>query len=144
MRRLIENMFIFALFFILPFTHPGLSVESAPYGEVIYAVAPAFPVLAYRARAYGAVQVEVDVDSSGTVITAKVIKNNITFLFGESSERAAKRWKFVPKSNDLAMRKYEITFRFTLMPEYTPEDELTTIYIHPFEMEVRIKKGPFQ
>jgi TonB family protein len=144
MKRLIENVFIFGLFFILPFNHPFLSAESVPYGEVVYAVAPAFPVLAYRARAYGIVQVEVDVDNSGSVIEAKTLESSIKHLFDESSEKAAKQWKFLPTPNDSAIRKHRITFRFSLMPYYTPEDEVTTIYIHPLEMEVRMKNEPAQ
>ena len=115
----------------------GVSAESPCISEVVSAVAPIYPRVAYMARMYGTIKVLVEVNNSGAVINAKAIKKN---LLSESSEKAALKWEFKTiNDSELIVRKYEITFKYRLMPEYTQDEDLTCIYNPPYEIEVRIR-----
>lgn len=137
----VTKVLLFVILTIFGLGITCVSEELLSKGDVITAVAPVYPVLAYRARAHGTIQVEVEVDGKGVVTKATAEGNNL-LLFRESCEKAALRWRFISISTESVKRKYGITFRFTLMPEYAKEDELTTIYKSPYEMEVRLRNVP--
>jgi TonB family protein len=131
-------------FFVFILTGLFLSLwgEAQEHGEVLTAVAPAYPLNAYRVRLYGVVQVEIEIDSGGQVISAKVAGER-NFL-SEMSEEAARKWKFAATASKHGIRKYRIVYRFVLMPDYTEDKDLGVIYVSPLEMEVRIKDEPFE
>jgi hypothetical protein len=110
--------------------------EEKPENPVLVAVAPIYPLTAYLARFYGAMQVEVEVNNAGEVIKAKAGTRN---LVADASENAAKKWKFISVPDKSSIRKYAIKFLFKLMPDYTEDQNILTIYNAPYEMEVRAK-----
>lgn len=73
---------------------PFLLGEAQEHGLVISAAAPAYPLFAYRVRAYETIQVEVLVNSAGTVIDAKALKTHLAAFFEEPCIKAARKWIF--------------------------------------------------
>lgn len=144
MNRIRTNRFLCCFIFIIAGAFLCLSEETQENGEVLSAVAPVYPLLAYRARAHGVIQVEIEVDSVGTVIDAKVVESRNALLFGELCEQAARKWKFAAAADKSGLRKYRILYRFVLMPEYAKEKDLGVTFISPLEMEIRVKKEPIE
>jgi hypothetical protein len=121
------------LFFVLPI----LGEDTEP---VKIAVAPAYPSDARTKQISGTIKVEVMIDITGNVITAKAIKEEdftVYSAFNAVSEKAALHWKFKANSEKYKDRKYMLIFSYKIMPDTTPEYELTTIYHYPYEIEIR-------
>src|SRR3954469_14744594 len=57
-------------------------------------VVPAYPALAAARRISGAVRIDVEIDSKGTVTAARVITGDK--LLGDAAQKAALRWTFQP------------------------------------------------
>jgi hypothetical protein len=109
--------------------------------DLIEAVAPIFPQDAWASNTSAIMKIEVSVDSSGKVMKAQDIGDNIyTYkMFGSASEEAAKRWRFIP-DHAVAIRKYVITFIYKIMPLDASMEDLTGSYRPPYEMEVRCRR----
>jgi hypothetical protein len=102
---------------------------------VIFAVAPAFPALVAVANFNGDAIVEVEVNAEGKVLTARAI-NTYPFL-RKSSEDAARRWRFTPDNAGGMKRVVRLTFSYRTMPLKTPAEELASIFMPPYQVEVR-------
>ena len=116
--------------------------ETQEHGLVISAVAPEYPVRGYMIRASETIQVEILVNGAGTVIEAKALKTRLSDFFEGPCIKAARKWIFAAAEDRSILRKYRITFRFTLMPQNTKDEDLGTIYNSPLEMEVRVRDEP--
>jgi protein TonB len=85
-------------------------------GKAVSLPAPAYPEMAKRARAAGVVEVEVIIDASGKVITAKAVKGPM--MLRGAAEEAARRAKFSATllSGQPVKVSGLITYNFTLQP----------------------------
>ncbi len=63
-------------------------------GRAVVRQQPVYPVSAMRARATGTVTVEIIVDESGSVISARAVSGHSNLR--RASEDAARRWRFTP------------------------------------------------
>jgi len=83
-------------------------------GKALSLPAPAYPEMAKRARAAGLVEVEVVIDITGKVISAKATKGNSLLLL--AAEQAAKQARFTPTllSGQPVKITGTITYNFTL------------------------------
>jgi len=105
--------------------------------EVLTAVAPTFPPILVAANISGRSTLEVSVDAKGEVTSTKIIEghqmiNQMTRLFDDTLSR----WWFSTTSEQGKRRTARIAFVFTIVPERTPEADLTTIF-RPYEVEIR-------
>jgi hypothetical protein len=106
--------------------------------NLVAAVAPTYPQLAYMTRTEGRIKLEISVNGFGAVSTAKDYDNdrNLYKLFGKASESAAKKWQFSTDLNN-AERKYVITFVYRIMGKDATDENLATIFYPPLTIEVR-------
>jgi TonB family protein len=76
-------------------------------------VAPDFPAAARQLNLVGTSEVQIEVDESGSVTEAKVLKGNA--IFSANAMAAAKQWKFQPMNKDGAAQKFTtvLVFSFT-------------------------------
>jgi len=107
---------------------------------VASAVAPAYPVLAVASNTSGTVEVEVEVNAAGEVISARSINGHP--LLREKAENTARRWRFIPADNDASVRLATLIFIFRIMPKETTADDLTPTFTAPYQVEVRHR--PFE
>jgi hypothetical protein len=119
---------------------PSPSPASAP--SVTRAIAPVFPPVAIQARSDGAVTVETAITPSGEVADAKVVE--ITgpprVYLKEWYEQVARQWKFA-ESDSPSIRTVQIKFVFRLMPTGTPPEQLGTVFLPPYQVEVRAERA---
>jgi hypothetical protein len=106
--------------------------------EVITAVAPTFPAILIGANISGKTVIEATVNSRGEVASTQIVEGHplikqMTKLF----DATLKRWRFSTTEEEGKMRKAKIVFVFTIVPERIPEEELTTVFRPPYEVEVR-------
>ena len=102
---------------------------------VVSAVAPVFPAIAATAHMSDDVSVEVEVNSEGVVSTAHAI--NAHPILGKASENAALRWRFAPDRGGDKTPVVRLTFSYRTMPLKTPDEELASIFMPPYHVEVR-------
>lgn len=114
------------------------SVEPRP--TVASAVAPAYPVLAVVSNTSGTVEVQVKVNTTGEIIFARSVNGHP--LLRQKAEDTAKRWRFVAVDAGTGVRLASLTFVFRIMPKETAEDDLTSTFMPPYQVEVRHK--PFE
>ena len=105
--------------------------------EVLTAVAPTFPPILVAANISGRSTLEVTLDSKGEVTSTKIIEghpliNQMTRLFDETLSK----WRFSTTNEEGKRRTARIAFVFTIVPERTPDADLTTIF-RPYEVEIR-------
>jgi hypothetical protein len=112
--------------------------DRANCGDVIAAIAPVFAHDSYLTGSSGKIQIEAEVSSGGDVTGTRLLESSGPNL-RKDSENAARQWKFSPASNS---RKCTITFYYRIMPDQTPEEELTSVFHYPLEFEVRSKAKP--
>jgi len=111
---------------------------SAP--AVVAAVAPQWPSLglgikkANEESSRVTATVEVTIDDKGTVTAAKPLKAHP--LFQNTSLEAARRWRFAPGENG---RIAQLTFSFVVWNRGAARDQLGTIFLPPYEIEVRVE-----
>jgi TonB family protein len=110
--------------------------------EVMMAVAPIFPPAAVASNTSGKVVIEVQVDATGAVSMAKIVDGDALFRAGKIYETTARRWRFAVAKDGASLRTARITFVFKIMPKDTPPDDLTSVFIPPYQVEVRHK--PFE
>jgi hypothetical protein len=99
----------------------------AKHPLVVRAVAPLrYPPIARQARASSKAVVEVTINSTGKVVTAKMVEGHL--LFRKVSEKAAVEWLFVAGADERSPR---LIFTFT-----AGEDETDKIsFLPPYEVE---------
>lgn len=114
-------------------------ITSSQGVSVVKAVAPGFVPFVFNKTGVAEVTVEVTIDKSGSVKSAKAVDYSV-FTDG-SIEDTAKKWVFTPSKEDVE-RSARLRFVFRILPEETDESELTTVFVAPFEMEVRSKVIP--
>lgn len=105
---------------------------------VVSAVAPVFPPNAVAVGLSGDVTVEVEVDERGEVRGARHIGAHP--LLRKPSESAARRWRFAPLAIGEKKRVVRLIFSFRIMPLNTPADELSSVFVLPYRIEVRREK----
>jgi Gram-negative bacterial TonB protein C-terminal len=130
MARTLPSIFFVALV--------GLSVVSVALAQdnvsVREAVPPIYPAIALSARATGAVIIEVQIDSAGSVTAARAISG--AAVLRPISEFTARRWLFAP-SDTAATRSVRLTFRFTIVADGTNSKDRVPIFRPPYEVEAR-------
>lgn len=119
----------------------GLLVMSACVSQTIdppvvkKAVAPSYPLIAVASRVTAKLVFDVSIDQQGKVTDAQ-LSEVPPFLFREPYyEQIARRWEFAPDER-LNVRKARIQFDFRLMPLGTPREQLGTIFLAPYQIEV--------
>ena len=126
----------FWLFFTLPAFWIGCVGAQQPTAEptatVLTAVAPIYTPIAVLAKVSGDVSVEVTIGSDGKVNATNVLNGNKLLI--HTSLEAAKRWRFQTGG---AGRKAVLKFSFRILPKGTPEEELSTVFMPPFSIEIR-------
>ena len=110
----------------------GLSFDQP---SVVSAAAPAYPVLAVASNTGGTVKLEVEINAAGEVTSVRTIDGHS--LLRQTAERTARRWRFAPDAGALKARTVVLTFVFRIMPMNTGAEELTPMFIPPYEVEVR-------
>jgi Gram-negative bacterial TonB protein C-terminal len=131
--RIIVSISLILMVAITTYSQDGTS----DLPEVLTAVAPIFPPILVAANISGRSTLEVTVDAKGEVTSTKVIEghpliNQMTRLFDETLSR----WRFSIAKEQGKSRTARIAFVFTIVPEHTPEADLTTIF-RPYEVEIR-------
>jgi TonB family protein len=99
----------------LAVTAASLAPQASFDRKVIDAVAPNYPPIAVQARIQGTVQVLVDIDEAGAVVSAQSEKGHP--LFRGASLDAARKWRFEAASD---RGKQTLTFVFGLVDEGEP------------------------
>jgi TonB family protein len=102
---------------------------------VVSAFAPPYPLIAKYAKAKGDVFVDVEIDNSGKVTSAKA--SDAYPLLRRISEEAAHRWIFAQAPNGREKRKVRLTFSFKILPKETSGLEATAVFYPPYKIEVR-------
>src|SRR5262245_13192107 len=113
----------------------GIALEQ----EAIKKVEPVFPPIAKAARASGEVKVEVTIDESGKVISARALSGHP--LLRDSALAAARQWKFKPTmaSGKPAKVSGILTFNFVLDDGRKSEAEVGRENLDP--SEARLDRG---
>jgi hypothetical protein len=106
--------------------------------SVTRAVAPLFPIPKDKSfYAVGSVNVEIQIDARGIVIKARAVQGH-PFLYA-ASEKAAQRWLFAPASGETKIRTARLTFVFKMIEDPITEEDLSSIFLPPHQIEVRRK-----
>jgi len=107
---------------------------------VLKAVAPSdYPAIAAQAHVGGRVTVEVAIDPAGAVAEARLVDvDGPPKIFAQDwYELLAREWQFASDQGASDLRKVRIEFIFRLMPRGTPREKLATLFIPPYQVEVR-------
>jgi TonB family protein len=123
---------------------PAVSLQSTStkQPEVVMAVAPIFPPVAVASNTSGRVVVEVQINAEGNVSMAKIVDGDTLFRQGKIYESTARRWRFAAAKAGSDLRTARLTFVFRIMPNDTPPAELTSVFMPPYQVEVRHR--PFE
>ncbi|MEK6409775.1 MAG: TonB family protein [Acidobacteriota bacterium] len=103
-------------------------------------MAPAYPVLAVTSNTSGKVEIEVEVNAAGEVASVRTVDGHL--LLRQAAENTARRWRFAPDASALKARTVVLIFVFRIMQKDTGPDELTTVFMPPYQVEVRHR--PFE
>lgn len=123
---------------MMPIAHPNGLCFDQP--AVVSAVAPAYPVLAVASNTSGKVEIEVEVNAAGEVASVRTVDGHL--LLRQAAENTARRWRFAPDASALKARTVVLIFVFRIMQKDTGPDELTTVFMPPYQVEVRHR--PFE
>ncbi len=137
MTMLIKSTFLF--FFLLVFQTIVVCQSSST--KAIKVVAPIYPDVMIITGISGKVVLTVDIDNNGAV-------KKVDFVDGEKSlakisERAATMWEFNKTKNE-TLRTIRITFLYTLLSGNSLTDEINTVFLDPFTVEVKAKEIEIQ
>lgn len=117
-----------------------LKAQEAPIEQpaVLQAVAPLFPMEFAFANTFSSFRVvaKVTINAAGEVIEARIIEG-APRENGSRIETAARRWRFSPITDAAKVRNASLVFKFLIIPKKAPEEELTTRFKTPYEVEVR-------
>ena len=112
---------------------PASKAEDSP--KVLKAVPPThYPPLAAAAMVSGKVKVEVKIDPTGDVISAKIIKG--PKLLGDTARAAALRWKFERSEEVSRERTVQLTFTFVHWTRRKEQERGKTRSIPPYKIEI--------
>jgi TonB family protein len=109
--------------------------NSSSQPAVVSAVAPLYPPIIRTAGLSGDYYVDVEINRSGKVISAKALR--APKLMQKVIEEAAGQWQFAPDPNGQKNRKVQLTFSFRRMPLKTSNFEGTPVFYPPYRIEVR-------
>ena len=99
---------------------------------VVRAVAPkGYPDIARVMKADGKVVVEVKINSTGKVISTKIISGHL--LLHAPSVEAAKRWLFSAADKKIEERSVELEFIYT---HATKKDDAGVFFMPPYRVEI--------
>jgi TonB family protein len=112
----------------------NISAQTTDGPAVVAAVAPVYPPIAAAAHAIGDVTVDVKIDASGKVTSARAVEGHS--LLQAVSVGAARRWRFVPANEADAERTARLTFTFLDTKANAPEDERTAVFLPPYKVQV--------
>ena len=117
------------------------SVVSNPkQPEAVLVVAPAFIPWIFEKTGTGQTVVEVKINNAGLVTSAKCVEGSPDFPWADHSfEHTAMRWRFTSANEKTKERTARIIFVLKIMENDTPEEELTTIFSMPNQIEIRHK-----
>ena len=124
---------IFCLALLLIGGCVSVSAQTTNDAGVVAAVAPVYPVIANTVQASGDVTVDVKIDASGKVTSARAVDGHP--LLQSVSVSAARRWKFVPAQESNTQRTARLTFTF-LQTKDVPEDERTAVFLPPYKIQI--------
>lgn len=113
----------------------GTSTVQSDNLSVVNAVAPSYPVFRGVPNPSGRVDVKLQLDESGNVVSARAINGHP--LLQLTAKPAAQRWRFTPATTEAGERTVLVSFIFTIMPKETPAEDLTPIFSPPYQVEVR-------
>jgi hypothetical protein len=102
--------------------------------QILKAVAPTFIPFVFNETGVAEMVVEVKINSDGKVTASKIV--DVTLFRDLGVESTAKQWIF-ERSTNRKERIARIKFVFRIMPKETDTVDLTTIFRHPLEVEVR-------
>ncbi len=104
---------------------------------MVSAVAPLYPPSAKAIRLQGDFPVDVEINRSGKVTSAKVSKDaKLASFMHKVVEEAAERWQFAPDENAEKKRRVQLTFSFRSIPGAHYFDS-TPVFYPPYRIEVR-------
>lgn len=109
--------------------------QGDPLPSVAKAVAPPFIPFIFGKTGDTTTVVEVTIDPSGKVRDAHIVE--FSLFKDKSFEETAKRWVFAPATDTKQVRTVRLTFVLRIMPKGTVWEELTTIFVAPYQVEVR-------
>lgn len=113
--------------------------QTKSYGEqVLRAVAPVYPFVAASVGVEGTVVVEAKINSYGQVILTRIERGDK--LLNVAAEKATLRWLFAPRQMEKPERTMSISFHFKLMPDDVLNEEITSTFMPPNQIEVRRKQ----
>ena len=116
--------------FIELFVETGANSRDAFCPEIIKYAKPVYPAAARAVRATGFVEVELKINSEGSVVSAKAVSGHP--LLRAASEQAALKSTFAPSPNE-AERAAKLTYAFS---DWVKEKENIKRYSIPCRMEV--------
>ena len=127
------------------FSHEG---QSAGTPIVIKAVAPVYPSCGLAANTFGLVRIDVRVNAEGVVTSAvfvgadeKVIPGAIPHAglecLRKAAEAAARRWVFASRTDHSQETVIRLGFRFVIINEEKPTEDLSPVFLPPYDVEVR-------
>jgi len=103
--------------------------------QVLATSAPAYPALARAAKIRGSVIVDVEVDASGAVTSARPVQGHP--MLRDVSIDAAKHFRFMPDVNErLRTARIAFTFRQLDVDERTTS-VLSPLILSPYQIEIR-------
>ena len=132
-----QNMKHLFTFFILAFCLNSFAfaqTSKSQLPQVVSGVAPIFPATVAAIGWSGDAVVEVEVRQDGEVSDVRFVSGHP--LVRKFSEEAAKRWRFASVATK-GKRLAQLTFSFRLMPLKTRPEELVSIFMPPYHIEVR-------
>ena len=112
----------------------GLHNQTEEQPIVVAAVPPVYPAIAAQAHATGEVVVEVKIDRSGDVSSARAEKGHP--LLQGPCVFAARRWKFASVKDAPAERTARLTFVFVLPDKDLTNVESGVVFYPPFKVQI--------
>jgi TonB family protein len=112
----------------------GFSLQSAEEPIVVAAVPPVYPVIAAQAHAAGEVVVEVKIDRSGDVSSARAEKGHP--LLQGPCIFSARRWKFAPAKDAPSERTAHLTFVFVSPDKDLTDRESAVVFYPPYKVQI--------
>ncbi|HZH32134.1 MAG TPA: TonB family protein [Pyrinomonadaceae bacterium] len=142
--RMLRNTYLTLIIasLLLSVSPASLSSVQVVYAEekpsVVSPDLPKYPPIAAAADVKGSVVVEVDVDSAGSVVSAKAVEGHP--LLRRAAEESAKLWEFNPASDGTVSRSASLTFAFVgIQFIESTESRDESVYVPPYRMEVTRK-----
>jgi TonB family protein len=112
----------------------NVSAQTTDGPTVVAAVAPIYPAIAAAAHASGDVNVDVKIDTTGRVASAHAVDGHA--LLKAVCEATARRWKFVPATEQKTERTARLTFTFREVDDHAAEIDRTPVFFPPYKVEI--------